>query len=213
MTPEEFRKASDAILSWMDDRMNDLDMLYHHTVAIGKMTGVPVDRILDDKVNPTVSKWVVFAQNAVGNPFDPAHQASPDGHVFANPVKQMILDFRKQLGEAKGLLGPNAATKPANANPAEPTVDLRKLVDLSKAFMMQLGQPKVLSEIPPATATVEPGNVHVLDTPENTIDVAGNAVRLMDETEGINNRVDVPDAEGFGDFDLDALDSTRGVLD
>ncbi len=39
MTPSEFRKASDKLLKWMDDRMSDLDALYEQTLMVGRVTG------------------------------------------------------------------------------------------------------------------------------------------------------------------------------
>eukprot|EP00301_Raphidiophrys_heterophryoidea_P004236 c11855_g1_i2.p1 GENE.c11855_g1_i2~~c11855_g1_i2.p1 ORF type:complete len:293 (+),score=85.09 c11855_g1_i2:39-917(+) len=98
MTPKQFRKATDFLLKWMDDRMVDLDNLYEQTLAFGKISGIPVDRILNEQMNPVLVKWAKTAHQSAGNPFaKPPDRSKNDGHVFPNPIKQVCITVCAQF--------------------------------------------------------------------------------------------------------------------
>lgn len=202
MTPDEFRKASDALLKWMDDRMGDLDALYDQTILIGRMTGVPVDRILDKEVSPALSKWVEIAQEKAGNPFDGSMPRSEDGHVFPNRVKNVINQFRVQLLQARAQVR------------GHKSVDLTKLAELVQAEMRKSSYQPVVKDdgvdnsyAIPGADTANQGFVFSPGSPMSTIGIHGEAMKIMDDTVAPPDVVDDDDG-GI----VDVLDMTRGVF-
>ena len=88
MTSNQFRKAADLMLQWIDDRLTDLDDLYEKTLEVGRVTGVPVDHIINEQLHPKVVEFVKISQKSAGNPFASDGMTGDDGHRFSNPIKE-----------------------------------------------------------------------------------------------------------------------------
>eukprot|EP00299_Pterocystis_sp_00344_P002714 c13059_g1_i1.p1 GENE.c13059_g1_i1~~c13059_g1_i1.p1 ORF type:complete len:312 (-),score=92.71 c13059_g1_i1:90-998(-) len=202
MTPEQFRKASDMLLKWMDDRMSDLDSLYDQTVAIGKMAGVPVDHIINKEVSPGLAKWVQISQQKAGNPFEKS-QREPDGHIFPNHVKKLITDFRYELAESRSHVNGQGG------------VDLKKLADLAQQMVEKSNSGRSAQDDDaidrsfsvPGADEADKGFVFSPGAPTATLGLEGEAMRIMDDS------VAPPDVNDGDENELvDVLDSTRGVF-